>query len=286
MSFQFFTSGQNGTIAAPGGGEERLKQRGEEKQTCLAVTVRSIEHAMQQEEPSFFGSQPELLILVASVESVTKQPSNLDLVVNDATGRIRVRQFLSGDTADAEHEGIEVGRYVHMFGQARSKPQPHFVAQGIRPVRSADEVSFHAIEAAHSALRLQRGPRAAAPAQTTPVKAQAPQGADLAAPALTPPKAPEPTATEAPAADLAARAVSHTSAPAPPAALSGAALREALAAFLVEEGEAKGEVGCSRGELLARFKAASEAEVNGLLSGLISDGEAITTIDDDHFQAV
>lgn len=285
MSFQFFTSSQNGTIAAPGGGGERPKQRGEDKQTCLAVTVRSIENAMQEEEPSFFGSQPELLILVASVESVTKQPSNLDLVVNDATGRIRVRQFLSGDTPDAEHEGIEVGRYVHMSGQARSKPEPHFVAQSVRLVKSADEVSFHAIEAAHSALRLQRGPQAA-PAQTTPVKAQAPAGADLAAPALTPPKAPEPTAVEAPAVEFTTRVVAPTVALAAPAALSGAALREALAAFLVEEGEAKGEVGCSRGELLARFKAASEAEVNGLLSEMISDGEAITTIDDDHFQAV
>jgi len=279
MSFQFFTSSQNGTISAPGPGGDRAKARGEEKQTSLPVTIRSIENALlaQGEEISFFGSQPELLILVASVESVQKQPNNLDLVVNDGTGRLRVRQY--GDAADAQHEGVEVGRYVHMFGQLRPKPEPHFVAQGVRPVKTADEVSYHVIESAHAALKLQRGPSAAPSVQTTPMKVQASPGAELHAPALTPPKAPEPAAAKVP-----------EPAPAPPAAtvqsLSGAALRGAMMEFLAKQAEANGDVGCSRSEVCAHFKSSPEAEVSGLLSEMIADGDAITTIDDDHFAVV
>jgi len=279
MSFSssFFTSSQNGTISAPGPGGDRAKARGEEKQTSLPVTIRSIENVLAQgEEISFFGSQPELLILVASIESVQKQPNNLDLVVNDGTGRLRVRQY--GEAADGQHEGIEVGRYVHMFGQVRPKPEPHFVAQSVRPVRTADEVSYHLIECAHAALKLQRGP-SALPVQTTPVKVQASPGADLQASALTPPKAPEPAAARVPElAPVPATATAQS--------LSGAALRGAMMEFLAKQAEANGEMGCSRSEVCAKFKTSSEAEVSGLLLEMISDGDAITTIDDDHFAAV
>jgi len=286
MSFQFFTSSQNGTIAAPGPGGDRTKARGEEKQTSLPVTIRSIENALQAEgeEISFFGSQPELLILVASIESVQKHPNNLDLVVSDATGRLRVRQFLSGDAADAQHEGVEVGRYVHMFGQVRSKPEPHFVAQNMRPVKTADEVSYHTIESAHAALRLQRGPLAAPPVQTTPTKTQAPPGAELQAPTLTPPKVSEPVAAKVPEPMPSAAAANPVTAAA--AVLSGAALRGAMMEFLTKAADANGEVGCSRSDMCAHFKTSSEAEVNGLLSEMVADGDAFTTIDDNHFTVV
>mmetsp|Transcript_75495 Transcript_75495/g.196831 ORF Transcript_75495/g.196831 Transcript_75495/m.196831 type:complete len:287 (+) Transcript_75495:104-964(+) len=286
MSFQFFTSSQNGSITAPGPGGDRTRPRGEEKQTSLPVTIRSIENALQAEgeEVSFFGSQPELLILVAAIESVQKHPNNLDLVVSDATGRLRVRQFLSGDADDAQHEGVQAGRYVHMFGQVRAKPEPHFVAQGIRPVKTADEVSYHTIEAAHAALKLQRGPAAAAaPAQATPVKAQAPPGTELQAPALTPPK--EPVAAGVPAAGLLSAAAAS-----PPATvahvLSGASLRAAMMEFLTKTAESNGDVGCSRSDVCVHFKTSSEVEVNGLLAEMVADGDAFTTIDDNHFTAV
>jgi len=286
MSFQFFTSGQNGTISAPGG--DRPKARGEEKQTSLPVTIRSIENALQAqvEEISFFGSQPELLILVASIESVQKQPNNLDLVVSDATGRLRVRQFLSGDAADAQHDGVEVGRYVHMFGQVRAKPEPHFVAQSVRLVKTADEVSYHMIECAHAALRLQRGPPAASPANTTPVKAQTPPGAELQAPALTPPKALDPATHAVGGIGLTIVENERKSDEERTRALSGAALRGAMMQFLTNAAEASGETGCSRSEVYAHFGTSPEAEVKGLLAAMVDDGDAITTIDDDHFVAV
>lgn len=277
MSFSqnFFTSSQNGTPAPLGaslaGSPDKAKARSEEKQTSLPVTIRAIEDAVAQdgEELRFFGSQPETLVLVACVETLNKLPNNLDLVVNDGSGRLRVRQFLSADSA-TQTEGIEAGRYVHMFGQVRSRPELHFVAQAIRPAKSADEVSYHVIECAHAALKLQRGP-AAPPAQTTPTKAAPP--ADLTTSTFTPAK------MEAPPATAAAPQAS-------PAALAGAALREALMTFLAKQGEVKGDVGVSREEVYSHFKTASEIEVGGLLSEMVTEGDAITTIDDDHFAAM
>jgi len=66
-------------------------------------------------------------------------------------------------------------------------------------------------------------------------------------------------------------------------ALSGVALREALAGFLGAHPEA---IGYSRGEVHARFAATASAEVDRLLSELVSEGDAFTTIDDDHFCVV
>lgn len=278
MSFQpqFFSSSQSGTVTSQGAAASSpAKARGEERQCCLPVTVRAIEEALRQEgeELSFHGIQPETLVLVAAVESLKKQPNNLDLVVNDSSGRIRVRHFLTGE-ANSVDEGIQEGRYVYMFGQVRSKPELHFMAQGIRPVKSADEVSYHAIEVGHAALRLQRGPSAAggqAPALATPSKAAA--GSDLMAPALTPAKIAAAPAPEQPAA-------------APAAAPSGKALRDALMAFLTDQAESKGDEGCSRSEVHGHFKAAAGSEVDALLAEMVQEGDAITTIDEEHFAAM
>ena len=42
-----------------------------------------------------------------------------------------------------------------MFGNVRTSPTKHFVATGMRLVESMDEVSYHMIESAHAALKLQ-----------------------------------------------------------------------------------------------------------------------------------
>lgn len=281
MSFQFFSSSQNGTQASQGIGAEKPRARQEEKQLTLPVTIRMIETAAKEagDQLEFFGSQPETVLLVAGVETLTRQPNNLDLLVNDGTGRIHVRQYMSGDGTAAQPDDIAVGRYVRMFGQVRTKPEFHFVAQGISPLKSADEVSYHMIEVAHAALRLQRGEPKDLPILATPENPLAAPGASLATSAYTPQKVLAPATVTAPQPT-----------PAPPTAggavLCGAALREAIMAFLTKQGEANGDIGVSRSDVNGHFKSSPEAEVNGLLSEMVSDGDAITTIDDDHFCAM
>merc|ERR1712217_216801 len=54
-------------------------------------------------------------------------------------------------------EEITIGRYISAFGNMRTAPAPHFVVTGMRVIGSADEISYHMIESAHAALKLQRG---------------------------------------------------------------------------------------------------------------------------------
>merc|ERR1711933_679457 len=42
------------------------------------------------------------------------------------------------------------------MGEVRASPVQHLAVKGMRPLESADEVSYHMIEAAHAALNLQK----------------------------------------------------------------------------------------------------------------------------------
>jgi len=58
---------------------------------------------------------------------------------------------------DSVLSSVEPGKYIIVAGQVRTSPELHMTAVNARLVRSADEVSYHMIEAAHAALKLQRG---------------------------------------------------------------------------------------------------------------------------------
>merc|ERR1740121_2260459 len=98
-----------------------------------------------------------MLVLVALVESVARQTANLELSLNDGTGRVKARYYLT-DRQPKDFDDIAPGRYISMFGNMRTSPAPHFVVTGMRLVQSADEISYHMIECAHAALKLQCGP--------------------------------------------------------------------------------------------------------------------------------
>merc|ERR1719401_1126118 len=80
----------------------------------------------------------------------------MEFTVNDATGRIKTRYYITDKQPQALAE-LMSGQYVSMFGNVRTAPTVHFVATGMRIVTSADEVSYHMIECAHAALKLQNG---------------------------------------------------------------------------------------------------------------------------------
>jgi len=262
--------------------EGAKRPRQEEKQTCLPVTIRAMEVAVAQraeggDDLKFFGTEPNTLIIVAAVESVVKQSTGLELSLNDATGRIKARYFVT-DPQAGHLESIEPGRYISAFGSVRSAPAMHFAINGLRLVESADEVSYHMIEAAYAALRLQQGPKE--PMTPAPKRAAVQE-----TPELTPQKAmPAATAAATPAAPAAAPAVSAPAAPVKPAGpLRGAELRAAILDVIRAE---EGAEGTGVSALFEKFASAAQTEVRGIVDGLVSDGEIFQTIDDEHFSAV
>uniref|UniRef100_A0A7S4W692 Replication protein A C-terminal domain-containing protein n=1 Tax=Alexandrium monilatum TaxID=311494 RepID=A0A7S4W692_9DINO len=266
--------GSTQAFAAGASQGETLAKRGrqEDKQTCLPVTVRAIERAMEQRADSgsselrFHGSEPGVLLLVGLVETMTRQAASIEFSLSDATGRIKARHYV-GSQQSGDLDGLAAGSYVSIFGAVRTAPELHFAAAGVSLVQSADEVSFHMIEAAYAAMKLQKvrpdpitpSPKklSDAPAELSPQKAEKPAAAA------------EPSACAAPVKEQ----------------LSGSALRKELLRFIQKEGDGKPE-GVSFPAVCNHVSSTPADEVSRALEKLVDAGEIFTTIDDGHFQCL
>lgn len=287
---QTFTMGFGSTQTSS---PERPKARTEEKTLCLPVTVRLLELTHEAAKSTggelrFHGSdtEPNMLLLVAAVEAVQgRTDTMLEFTVNDATGRLKARHFLS-DPAQAEMlSKIVEGTYVSLYGNFRTAPMPHFAVLGVRPVRSADEVSYHMIEVAHAALKSQcrNGTTISTTIPTepaTPAPRVQRQSEEVTAKELvTPPKMQ--ALNEAPMPKLPE--------PEPQPALEGAMLRDAVLKVVQKEG---GDTGFTAAEALQQLRTngmevkGAESAVLSALQALVDDGDVFNTIDDDHFGAV
>jgi len=287
---QTFTMGFGSTQTSS---PERPKARTEEKMLCLPVTVRLLELTHEAAKSTggelrFHGSdtEPNMMLLVAAVEAVQgRSDTMLEFTVNDATGRLKARHFLS-DPAQAEMlSKIVEGTYVSLYGNFRTAPMPHFVALGVRPVRSADEVSYHMIEVAHAALKSQcrDGTTISTTIPTepaTPAPRVQRQSEEVTAKELvTPPKMQ--ALNEAPMPKLPE--------PEPQPALEGAMLRDAVLKVVQKEG---GDTGFTAAKALEQLRTngmevkGAESAVLVALQALVDDGDVFNTIDDDHFGAV
>merc|ERR1719336_2007704 len=142
--------------------EPSKKLRQEEKHTILPVSIRILETAIASASESesggilIHGTEPGMLLLVGAVEAWSPQAMSIDFRINDATGRMKARYYVT-DRQPKEVEEIAAGQYVSVFGSVRTAPELHFAVAGMRPVRSADEISYHMIEVAHSSFKLQKG---------------------------------------------------------------------------------------------------------------------------------
>eukprot|EP00928_Gymnodinium_smaydae_P049984 TRINITY_DN3358_c0_g1_i2.p2 TRINITY_DN3358_c0_g1~~TRINITY_DN3358_c0_g1_i2.p2 ORF type:complete len:192 (+),score=48.59 TRINITY_DN3358_c0_g1_i2:127-702(+) len=190
--------------------------------------------------------------------------------------------------------------YVHVCGGARTSPELHLGVLTMRPVKSADEVSYHMISCAHAVLRAQRSGvapaavqvQAAVPmdASTPPPKQRQPEtlsGAADAPGALATPwksqqgREPTPLTVFPPAAAPAPAAVAPVA--------SAPSLSDGVAQILSSECPDNG-AGLSIGDyatlLRAKGVSADDASIRAHLERLVEEGEAINTIDDDHFGPV
>lgn len=270
---QAFTSGADATAAPPA-------KKVEEKTTCMPVTARILLDAVaarhdESSEVVIHGSEAGVIVLVGVVEALVQQSAMLEFQLNDGSGRIKVRQYGSGLT-----DSLTPGRYVAIVGNLRTSPAPHVSAMSLRAVSQADEVSYHMIDVAHTALRLQNpslenGIQSAAgglslAGSTTATGPSTPAKLSKEAGIMTPTKgeAPPPSTHIAPA-------VIQTPPP-------KADLRSSVLHMLRQQQEKVGEEGLALSALLAQLEAPAD-KVKAIMSALVDDGEVFTTVDDDHF---
>merc|ERR1719277_2465741 len=177
---------------------------------------------------------------------------SIEFSLNDATGRIKARCYMSDQQASSL-EKLEPGSHVSLFGNVRTAPEKHVAVTGMRLLESADEVSFHMIEAALAAVKLQKAhgiqkPTLAVEALTVPPARSSVE--------FSPPKQAPAQVERIPQLDPLAEAK-----PAP-GRLEGRALRSAVAAFLRREGESRPE-GVSLPDICGHVGPAPESDVRG-----------------------
>jgi len=298
----FVMDTQPGNIASEGMAK---KPRQEVKETCLPVTIRAVEVAFEQrgdtgEDLKFYGSaEPQMVIVVAAVESVVRQAASIEVMLNDGTARIKARYFVMDQKSD-ELDRIVRGGYVSAFGEVRAAPVQHLALKGMRPVDSADEVSYHMIEVAHAALQLQKRSTGQPKELATPSKAVSKSEIMPPMDQLTPQKPGTATVVNASSlrADTADLPAAASAEPVPqvntsrlqpdvsvPAKLhpTGAELRAAVLALLRDA--AVGPEGLHL-DVIGQKVGSAEDEVRSTITELVDDGELFNTITEAHFAAL
>jgi len=273
-----FGSGGYAPVASQeNSGTPEKKARQEDKQTCMPLTVRLLSDAATNKaddgaELKVHGTELANFVLIGVVEGLVQQATGIEFVLNDASGRIKVRHYQNGD-ADATTKGLVAGRYASIVGSLRMTPVMHVSALSLRPVESGDEVSYHMIEVAHAALKLTKGGSQMPDALSTPAKFTNPIA--VAADPQTPPK----------------ETVASFSLPPAPAAvtasgpLAGDALRNAVMAVFRKEGEEKPE-GVPVATVMDKMKGTQPESIRKVIDELVGEGEVFTTIDDEHFSVI
>ena len=270
MSFGIHGDLPSSQFASP-----QKKVRQQENIACLPVTVRVIGDAAKASEGGdlrVHGQEVGMLLVVGVVEHIVKQDTSIECVVNDGTGRIKARHYFSGMKPDLEN--IDVGKYVSAVGNVRTAPALHLGVQFMALCDSPDVISYHMIEVAHAFLTLQRGgrvPSTPAAKRLIPLvhasESSTPGGADR----MTPPKMAK---LDLGPAKLQFQAKSE----------SGADLKQAVLECL--KASSNGDAGLAVSEIAAKCSAADVSDVKMHLAELVDDGDAFSTIDDDHFGAV
>lgn len=261
-------------------------RRQEEKQSCIPVTVRMVDtgvknSSMDGGEVRIHGEETSMVVLVGMVESLVKQAASMEFTLNDSSGRIKARHFFPNSEPRPELERLQSGSYVSVVASVRTAPTLHLGVQFMTIVETADEISYHMIESAHAALKLQKPtmdpltPAAKRPVASPQFDSQPPTWSPTA---MSPPKESNQSVS--------------TVIPVPmnvtpsKGKMEGDALKNAIIEYLRKEGPNVGEAGVGVAALAAGLEPTPLADIKGCLTALVEDGDVYTTLDDDHFLTV
>jgi len=267
--------GSSQAFGQTAGAAPETKRAKQEEKTCVVpVTVRILQEAAAAakasgEELLIHGSEASIVHLVGVVEALKEQTAMVEFQLNDASGRIMVRHYITGPAG----EGLKLtaGSYVSIIGNLRTTPAAHVSAMTLKAVSSADEVSYHMIEVALATLKL-RSP-AASGLQSG--------GLSLAA-GLTPTKRVEMESTISP---MKVDAPVQVMAPVELVMPAASDLRSSVLTVLRAEKDKAGAEGIALAAILAKCQAPS-SKVQEVMAKLLDEGEVITTIDDEHFEVM
>jgi len=158
-------------------------------QTLTPVTIRQLYNAVQQQPEDIFkvdGKELNQITIVGQIVSSQIQSTNLELLIDDSTGKIDVRQWLEPDEGanqylEDQRAMYKEGVYVRVVGHLRAfQAKRSVMAFRIQAIDDWNEITFHLLEAIHVHLYNTRGPlegEAAAPVPALATPQRQPAGA-------------------------------------------------------------------------------------------------------------
>ncbi|CAI0376466.1 unnamed protein product [Linum tenue] len=124
----------------------------------VPATVKMISQASQSgDEKSKFainGVDVTNVTVVGMVSDIVEKVTDMGFIIDDGTGRIGCKRWVSDGFDKMEAEAIQDGKYVRVNGHLNSyQGTTNLVAFSVRPVTNFDEVTFHHIDCIYSYLQ-------------------------------------------------------------------------------------------------------------------------------------
>lgn len=152
----FFAGGSQQGSQGGGGGKAY------QDESLRPVTIKQILDAEEAYAGADFridGSPVTQITFVGQIRSVTTQPTNITLKIDDGTGQMEVKKWIDVDKAEEAEHGFEVDSHVRIWGRLKSfSNKRHVGAHVIRPVTDPNETNYHMLEATYVHLYFSRGP--------------------------------------------------------------------------------------------------------------------------------
>ncbi|KAJ6925074.1 replication protein A 32 kDa subunit A-like [Populus alba x Populus x berolinensis] len=124
----------------------------------VPVTVKQTSQASQSgdEKSSFVinGVDVTNVTVVGMVFNKAEKSTDVSFVIDDGTGRIGCRRWVTENFDKLEMEAVQDEMYVRVIGHLRVfQDVKQLVAFSVRPVTNFDEITFHFIDCIHSHLQ-------------------------------------------------------------------------------------------------------------------------------------
>uniref|UniRef100_A0A7S1BER7 Replication protein A C-terminal domain-containing protein n=1 Tax=Corethron hystrix TaxID=216773 RepID=A0A7S1BER7_9STRA len=156
-----FGGGFNSPSAETPGSAARPQRKSYDEQTLVPMTIRQVITA-----PAADGGNGQILHngrevhhvkIVAAIRSIDEQSTNITYEVEDGTGLIEVRKWISdsaGVSSDPEAAAVREHTYARLIGQVKDyEGKRSIVAYSVRKLSSGNELTHHFLEVVHTKFK-------------------------------------------------------------------------------------------------------------------------------------
>lgn len=158
-----------GDFAGSQGGSQKspttIKKR--DAQTLVPLTIKQIVNVDHKDGKfKIDGKDVSQISIIGVVLSIEVQPTNINYMIDDGTGKMNVRLYVDSDEeGQAKHTQIRENQYVRVIGNLRILGTPAVVAFQLIPITDFNEITFHYLETIHTHCLNTRGKPGVSPSK-------------------------------------------------------------------------------------------------------------------------